>query len=146
MRQFDHEKLGVYPLELRFIEWVPRLLFDLKESSVSRLAEVCDHLDRADLSALLNTAEGNGKRQRLTRAKSFDDARESATECAAAMDALVAKGAGGIDPIAEGKATLIRIISMLCRLVQKFSPEETLREEGIIYRVEDEDEDGEEDE
>ena len=35
------------------------------------------------LDVLLNTAEGNGTRQRPSRAKSFDDARGSATECAA---------------------------------------------------------------
>jgi four helix bundle protein len=40
--------------------------------------EVCDQLDRASLSFLLNTAEGNGKRQGKQLAKFFDDARGSA--------------------------------------------------------------------
>ena len=56
------------------------------------MREASDHLDRASLSIVLNTAEGNGKRRKLIRAKFFDDARGSATECAACLDALVAKG------------------------------------------------------
>src|SRR5437773_12492674 len=94
---FDHEKLDVYRLELRFIPWVTRLLLDIKQRSTNaRIADVSDQLDRASLSALLNTAEGNGRRQRRTRAKFFDDARGSATECAACLDALVRR------PVARG--------------------------------------------
>src|ERR1700756_1809766 len=89
---FDHGKLDVYHLELRFITWVTALLARIKQRQTdARIAEVADQLDRASLSALLNTAEGNGRRQRRTRAKFFDDARGSATECAACLDALVTK-------------------------------------------------------
>src|SRR6266700_7531968 len=71
---FDHEKLDVYQLELAFISWVTTLFEHLKDQKPGRVSEVCDHLDRASLSSLFNTAEGNGKRQRATRAKFFDDA------------------------------------------------------------------------
>src|SRR5438105_2228656 len=118
--QFDHEKLDVYQLELHFIAWVSPLLEEIKTSSVPRTAEVSDQLDRASLSALLNTAEGNGKRQRQNRAKFFDDARGSATECAGCLDALVAKRVLTPDRVSEGKALLVRIVSMLCRLVDRF--------------------------
>ena len=89
---FDHEKLDVYQVELQFIAWV----------------------------TLLNTAEGNGKRQRQVRAKFFDDARGSATECAACLDALVAKRVAVEARIIEGKKMLLRIVSMLCGLVERF--------------------------
>src|ERR1700735_5172644 len=89
--KFDHEKLDVYHCELEFIEWVTPVLDEAAVSTKGRTREVCDQLDRASLSALLNTAEGNGKRQRQVRAKFFDDARGSATECAACLDALVAR-------------------------------------------------------
>ena len=80
---FDHEKLEVYQLELAFIAWLTPLLVKVKQSgTTTRTAEVIDQLDRASLSALLNTAEGNGRRQRQTRAKFLDDARGSAAECA----------------------------------------------------------------
>jgi len=88
---FDHEKMEVYQLELASIAWLTPLLAKVKQSAVgARTAEVMDQLDRASLSVLL-TAEGNGRRQLQTRARFFDDARGSATECAAGLDALVAK-------------------------------------------------------
>jgi hypothetical protein len=65
--QFDHEKLDVYKLELQFIAWLAPLLDEVAQRP--RTANVCDQIDRASLSALLNTAERNGKRQRPTRAK-----------------------------------------------------------------------------
>ena len=88
----DHEKLDVYKLELNFISWVTVLIQEAKKAHDVSMAEVCDQLDRSSLSSLLNTAEGNGKRQRHLRACYFDDARGSATESAACLDAIVAKG------------------------------------------------------
>src|SRR5438876_10202805 len=118
---FDHEKLDVYELELRCVTWVTALLVKIKQRSTdARIAEVSDQLDRASLSALLNTAEGNGRRQRRTRAKFFDDARGSATECAACLHALVAKSAATQERVEVGKGILLRIVSMLCKLVDRF--------------------------
>lgn len=132
---FDHEKLDVYQLELQFIAWVTVLLEEVTQSAVGKTREVCDQLDRASLSALLNTAEGNGKRQRPVRAKFFDDARGSATECAACLDALVAKRATVEERILEGKKMLVRIVSMLCGLVERFDSATHLQEEPIEYRL-----------
>ncbi len=78
-------------------------------------------LDRAALSILLNTAEGNGKRQRGVRARFFDDARGSAAECAACLDALVAKEACSAERVAEGKELVGRISAMLTKMVQRFA-------------------------
>jgi len=119
-RFFDHEKLEVYQLLLRFISWVTPLIEEAKTESAGKSREVCDQLDRASLTSLLNTAEGNGKRRGQGRAKFFDDARGSATECAACLDALVAKTVLMPDRILEGKAMLLRIVSMLCGLVDRF--------------------------
>jgi four helix bundle protein len=126
---FDHEKLDVYQMELQFITWVTPLLGEVANSEVGRTREVCDQLDRASLSALLNTAEGNGKRQRQVRAKFFDDARGSATECAACLDALVAKKVASQDRIISGKQMPVRIVSMLCGLVDRFDTANALHEE-----------------
>ena len=118
--QFDHEKLDVYKLELSIISWLTDLFEDLREIKGARLAETLDQLDRASLSQLLNTAEGNGKRVSQLRARFFDDARGSATECAACLDALVAKRACSMKRVEEGKAMLVRIVSMLTKLVDRF--------------------------
>src|SRR5438132_12161612 len=130
---FDHEKLDVYQLELQFIAWVTPLLDEVKTSGKPRIAEVSDHLDRASLSALLNTAEGNGKRPRQGRAKFFDDARGSATECAGCLDALVAKGACDIGRVQEGKDLLLRVVSMLSKLVNMYSEDLHLKEGAVDY-------------
>jgi len=133
---FDHEKLDVYNFELHFIAWVTPLIEDAKAAASGKIREVCDQLDRASLSSLLNTAEGNGKRQGQVRAKFFDNARGSAVECAACLDALVAKKAFTAERVNEGKAILLRIVSMLCGLVDRFdNPSGRLREEAVEYRI-----------
>jgi len=132
---FDHEKLDVYQLELRFIRWVTPLLEEVKHRSGIRTGEVCDQLDRASLWVLLNTAEGNGKRQRPIRAKFFDDARGSATECAACLDALVAKDVFKVERVMDGKEMLYRIVSMLTKLIQLYSTTQSLHEGDAEYRI-----------
>lgn len=117
---FDHEKLDVYQMELRFLTWVTSLLDEVSQGSSPRIRECRDQLDRASLSSLLNTAEGNGRRGSRQRAKFFDDARGSATECAACLDALVAKGAATNERVEEGKEMLVRVVAMLTKLVSRF--------------------------
>src|SRR3984893_6602501 len=104
---------------------------------------------RESLSALLNTAEGNGRRQGRQRAKFFDDARGSAIECAACLDASVAKGFSALERIQPGKGMLIRIVAMLCKLVERFELlHNRVRENasGVAQQFEDEDDDEHEDE
>src|SRR5437773_2189168 len=146
---FDYEKLDVYHLELRFITWVTTLLAKIKQRRPdARITDVVDQLDRASISALLNTAEGNGRRQRRTRARFFDDARGSTTECAACLDALVAKGVCSGGETDEGKQLLLRIASMLTKLIERFdisssssSSSSIIREEPGEDECEDENED-----
>jgi four helix bundle protein len=142
-QQLDHEKLDVYQIELQFVAWSTDLMVELGESDEAkkrRIAETCDHLDRAGLSSLFNTAEGNGKRPMKTRAKFFDDARGSATECAACLDSLVAKRACGEARIEHGKSLLVRVVSMLSKLVDRWSPATEVREDPVQYGIEEEDE------
>jgi len=119
-RQFDHEKLQVYQLELEFIGWLTELYAEVQASKTPRLAEVLDQLDRASLSALLNTAEGNGRRATQQRARFFDDARGSATECAACLDAIVAKKACIGERVLSGKDMLLSVVSILSALISRF--------------------------
>ena len=122
--QFDHEKLDVYRLELKFPAWVTQFLADLCGASLAQSRELRDQLDRASLSMLLNTAEGNGRRQGRQRAKFFDDARGSAIECAACLDASVAKGFVVLPRIEPGKAMLVRTVTMLTKLLERVDPEQ----------------------
>jgi four helix bundle protein len=127
---FDHEKLEVYQLQLEFVAWVTPLLAMIRQGEPRVVREVTDQLDRASLSMLLNTAEGNGKRQPRVRARFFDDSRGSATECAACLDALVAKALCTQELIRAGKAVLHRIVSMLTKLVDRFDREGQTADEG----------------
>ena len=85
-----------------------------------RVREVIDQVDRASTSIVLNIAEGNGRRATKQRARFFDDARGSATECAGCLDVMVSKRALTGERVAEGKILLVRIVSMLTKLVDKF--------------------------
>jgi four helix bundle protein len=130
--QFDHEKLHVYQLELDTVSWLTDLFEELQSTKRPRLAEVIDQLDRASLSALLNTAEGNGRRATQQRVRFFDDARGSATECAACLDALVAKRACPVGRIVEGKSKLLSVVSILSSLIEKFGGETQLIGEKAV--------------
>jgi hypothetical protein len=66
---FDHEKLDVYGVELQFMTWITDFLHDVCGSPVQHRRELIEQLDRASLSMLLNTAEGNSKRHGRHRAK-----------------------------------------------------------------------------
>jgi four helix bundle protein len=121
---FDHEKLNVYQVQLQVVGWVDQLLEDVKRKSPGKTREVRNQLDRASLSVLLNIAEGNGKRQRRTRAKSFDDARGETSESAACLDALVAKQVCAKERVREGKELLERVYAMLTKLVDRFESDE----------------------
>jgi four helix bundle protein len=146
---FDHEKLDVYQLELKFLTWVTQFLANLSHLSATQTRELREQLDRASLSALLNTAEGNGRRQGRQRARFFDDARGSAIECAACLDASVAKAFTTFEVIQPGKEMLLRIVSMLSKLIERFDPEQYRVGEnasGTPQRFEHEDDDEHEDE
>lgn len=62
---FDHEGLDVYQLELRFIAWVTPLLEEAVQQTSGKPREVCDQLDRASLSSLLNENEDEDDKKTL---------------------------------------------------------------------------------
>jgi len=121
---FDHEKLAVYQVQLKVVAWVDQLLDEVHRKDAGKSREVRDQLDRSSLSVLLNIAEANGKRQRRTRAKFFDDARGSTSESAACLDALVAKRLCYESRVREGKDFLERVFAMLTKLVDRFDVDE----------------------
>jgi four helix bundle protein len=111
---FDHEKLDVYQDSIGFVCWVDALLEGIPKSLA-----VYNQLDRASTSIPLNIAEGNGKYSPADRCRFFDIARGSALECAACLDVLVAKKR--MDSADDGKAMLVRIVSMLVGLIRSTS-------------------------
>lgn len=118
MRQFDHEKLSVYQLSIKFVAWAADLL-----ESIPRSIAAHGQLDRASTSVPLNIAEGNGKSTPKDRCKFFDTARGSALECAACLDVLLAKGKIDVAAAESGKALLAEVVSMLVGLIRSNSPD-----------------------
>ena len=59
----------------------------------------------------------DGFRQRV---RFFDDARGSATECAACLDAIVTKKACKQERVFEGKDMLLSVVSILSALISRF--------------------------
>jgi four helix bundle protein len=124
--QFDHEKLDVYQASIQFVSWADELLEQLPKSLA-----VTNQLDRASTSIPLNLAEGNGKFTDKDRCRFFDIARGSALECAACLDVLVAKNRiSNTDEAEEGKAQLVRIVSMLVGLIRRTSPDRVHEAQG----------------
>ncbi len=126
---FDHEKLQVYQLSLKFIAWSSALPPKLKTSSA-----LGKQFDRARASVPLNIAEGNGKFTSADSCRFFDIARGSALECAACLDVALTMGDIAETECAAGKELLRQIVSMLVGLIRSNSPDR-LHESPPEYRV-----------
>jgi len=113
---FDHEKLDAYRLSIEFIAWLNAFLDEL--SRAGRPSAV-KHLDEASTSVALNIAEGNGKRSVPDRVRFLEIARGSALECAACLDVLVVRKRLDREGAAAGKATLVRVVSTVTKLIEK---------------------------
>lgn len=113
---FDHEKLDVYREAIAFCAWVGELLNEIAAKAAAK-----DQLDRASTSIPLNIAEGNGKFSGKDRARFLEIARGSALECAACLDALVARKLATPVQIESAKENLARIVQMLMGMLRLFS-------------------------
>lgn len=72
--QFTHERLEAYQVAREFLALAHEIGTRLPRGA----APLADQLERAATSALLNTAEGAGRRAGREKARFFDTARGSA--------------------------------------------------------------------
>ena len=79
------------------------------------------HLEDASTSIALNIAEGNGKRSSADRIRYLEIARGSSLECAACLDVLVVRRRVSSSLAAAGKATLVRVVSILTKLIESLN-------------------------
>ena len=126
---FDHERLEVYRLSIDYVAFSYRIAKSL--SGINRPAR--DQWLRAAQSIPLNIAEGNGKTSLKDNNRFFEIARGSALECASIHDVLRVCDAIDNESNRRGKSDLIRIVSMLTRLIQGT---ETVAENRIEYEYE----------
>jgi four helix bundle protein len=106
----DHERLDVYRAALEFLP--------LALSLVPRQGEryLLDQLERAAQSIVLNIAEGAGRHSAGDKRHHYEIAKGSATECAAILDILRARGLGAAERHAEARALIVRVTQMLSRM------------------------------
>ena len=109
----DCERLDCYRVAVEFQRIAARLV------SNRRMGALRDQLDRASVSIVLNIAEGAGRRFARDKANFFTIARGSATECAAVLDPLLARGLLSPADHRHGRGLLIRVVQMLTRLTAR---------------------------
>lgn len=109
---FDHEKLKVYQLALKFNEFAFNVYAKLPKSDIR------DQLDRAANSIVLNIAEGNGKYSKKDRCRYFDISFGSSMESASCFDILFSRKLISSDELNTGKTMLKEIVSMLIGLIK----------------------------
>ena len=73
----------------------------------------------ASISIVLCIAEGAGRRFARDKANFFTIARGSATECAAVLDLLQARGFVSHADHRHGRGLIVRIVQMLTRLMAR---------------------------
>jgi len=108
-----HEKLDVYQCAVEFLA-PSTLLIDGMPPGTTVLR---DQLERASLSIVANVAEAGGVRTPKERERHFGIARGSAMECGALLDACRLRRVCTLEQQQQAKQMLVRIVSMLTRLV-----------------------------
>src|SRR5437867_11363747 len=90
-------------------------------------------MGRGRLLTLVDHGERNGKRQRAVRAKFFGDAPGSGKELRGCPDGVGGEGVFEAERVQEGKELLLRVVSMLTKLVNMYSSEDHLKEQQVEY-------------
>jgi four helix bundle protein len=109
----DAEKLDCYRLAVEFQVLAARLL------PRRGLATLRDQLDRASVSIVLNVAEGAGRLSGPDKARFYAMARGSATECAAIVDLVLARGLAPASSCRRARSRLVRVVQMLTKLIAR---------------------------
>jgi four helix bundle protein len=115
MSVFDHEKMVVYQKARTFLAIAYALIRQLPRGN----ADVADQLGRGARSVMFNIAEGAGRRMKGEKAKFYDYASGSTTECASALDAIAVGELGPREQLEKGRELLIEIVKMLTVLVKR---------------------------
>ena len=115
MEQFDHEKLDVYQAAINFVALADSVVETLPRGR----AYLGDQIQRAATSIPLNIAEGAGEYSRRDKARFYRFALRSATESTALLDVCRRLKLGENAHPIEGRALLLRIVSMLTKTTRK---------------------------
>lgn len=115
MQQFDHEKLDAYGIAIDFVVAAEAIAEGATRGKGH--ADLASQLRRASTSIVLNLAEGAGEYAPQEKARIYRLSKRSATECAALIEVYRRLGLVQSDSADKARAMLLRIVSMLIRLV-----------------------------
>lgn len=107
---FDHERLDVYQVAIKFVVAANRIVESLPRGH----GHLADQLHRASTSVPLNIAEGAGETSAKEKARFYRMARRSGTECAAILD--ICRELELASELTEARELLVRVVSMLIKL------------------------------
>jgi len=110
---FGFQRLDVYQCAILFLSGAVKLA----EHAGPGHGGIADQLKRAALSIPLNIAEGTGRFDKDER-RSYTSARGSALECAAVLDAMEALQLVDTARLSDSRELLIRIVSMLTKMIK----------------------------
>ena len=113
---FDHEKLDAFDAAIEFVAIANTLTKHLPRGS----SHLTDQLHRASISIPLNIAEGAGEYSGREKARFYRIAKRSATECAAVLKVCERLGLALGSDLVEGGDLLLRLVSMLTRMIRQF--------------------------
>ena len=122
--RLDAEKLDVYAVALEFQTMAARLV-------PRGHGALRDQIERASVSIVLNIAEGAGRQSAPDKSRFYVIARGSATESAAVVDILLARGLTDRANCRRARSLLVRIVQMLTRLVQRLSVQPSPSGQGV---------------
>jgi four helix bundle protein len=114
MTYFDHEKLDVYQAAIEFVILTNSIIENLPRGR----AYLADQLQRAGASVPLNIAEGAGEYSENEKFRFYRIAKRSATECAGIFDVCRRLQIISESHYIKGRELLIRIVSMLTKMVK----------------------------
>ena len=115
MQQFDHEKLDAYGIAIDFVITAEAVAQGATRGKGH--GDLADQLRRASTSIVCNLAEGAGEYAPLEKARFYRLSKRSATECAALIEIYRRLGLATPDAADKARAMLLRIVSMMVRLV-----------------------------
>lgn len=114
-KQFPHEKMEVVQVAERFLAETAEILEQMPRGESS----IKDQFKRAGDSVYLNTCEGAGRFSGPDKARFYDIARGSATECAAVLKILEIRKLAPEAMIERTRSELHRAVCMLTVLARK---------------------------
>jgi four helix bundle protein len=115
--QFDHDRLEAYMAAVDMVALTQAIVGAFPPGH----ADLADQLKRASTSIALNIAEGAGEYSRADKARFYRMAKRSATECAAILDIARTLAIISRERFETGRALLLRVVSMLIKMVQKLA-------------------------